>query len=364
MENLATDTPPDNARPSTALVRRSPYEQIREMRAYLEDLDAVANALCAATILPKEMQNPANMKLVLWQGIAMGFDLPQSVRASYIIPPKRDDDVPKVGYYVDGLVALVRISGKCRFFRIEETTSTVCRVVCARTDEPENVIHAFELTMEQAEKAGLHLVWYRDRGGQLVSKIKSNWQTSPADMLNARCCGRAVKRVFQDVIFGMTTPEDVEDFHSELAAPQPEFVAAPPRTAKPANAAPASSPLPAQDSAGATSPPAAAAEVVTELDEQPDEGTGDPAWDELVVAIAKLLKVDAGDVLFPDAMRAAWDKAVAGITDRRELGVQLSPAISEASKRASKSKACAELATHMSRSFNDRNAALRKEKKS
>lgn len=363
METLHTDTtvPAHPMAPaSTSLARRSPYEQIREITTYLDDLDKVANALCKATVLPKEMQNPANMKLVLMQGIAMGFDIVQSIRASFIIPPKRDDDVPKVGYYVDGLVALVRSSGKCRFFRIEETTSQMCRVVCARTDEPENVIHPFELTMEQAHASGLDLVHYRDRSGNLVSKIKQNWQTSPADMLNARCCGRACKRVFQDVVYGMTTPEDVEDFHTERDG-APEFVAAPPRTAKPASVAPASS---STSSPAGAAPPAA--DVVAEVEPEPPqvvepepEGSGDPAWDELVVLIAKLLGCNGADLLLPDEMRAAWGKVVAATKDRRELN-GLSPAIGEANKRAGRSKACGELAAFMSKTFNDRNAEHRK----
>lgn len=353
METFATDTQPST---SHALARRSPYEQIREITTYLDDLAKVANTLCKATVLPKEMQNPANLQLVLMQGLAMGFDIIQSIRASFIIPPKGEEPA-KVGYYVDALVALVRQSKVCRFFRVDISSARVCRVVCARKDEPDDVVHTFELTLEQAQESGLDKRWFKDRG-QWACEVKYNWQANPADMLNARTCGRACKRVFQDVVYGMTTPEDLEDLADRevLGTSTPEFVAAPPRDAKPANVAPASSPAPHQDSAGATSP---AAEE--EPAPAPAEGTGDRAWDELVAAIAPHLKCEPADVLLPQEMRDTWDKAVAAAKDRTALNA-LGPCVSEASKRAGKSKACAELASHMGKSFNDRNAALRAKK--
>jgi hypothetical protein len=190
-------------------VRRSPLDQIHELAGYLEDLDRVAITLCKSTILPATMQNPANLKLVLMQGLAMGFDIIQAIRASFVIETKGES--PKVGYYVDSLVALVRASPKCRFFIVEESTASACRVSCARTDEPADLVHRWSLTIEQAREANLDKRWYKDNTGKWASDVKYMWQANPADMLNARTCGRAVKRTFQDVVFGMATPEELDD---------------------------------------------------------------------------------------------------------------------------------------------------------
>lgn len=349
------------AAPVTALVRRSPFEQVREVAAYMADLDAVAGSLCKSTILPKEMQHPANLKLVLAQGISMGFDIWQSIRASFIIPPKKEGEVPKVGYYVDSLVALVRTRGVCRFFRVEESTAKRCRVVCARTDEPESMVHTFELTIEQARESGLDKKWYFDRNTrEWVSEVKANWQTNPADMLNARCCGRACKRVFQDVVYGMTTPDEIDDFEAADSARRPAFVSVPINQSMP-SAAPGTPPA-SPGAAPPASSPIVEAELVDEpgvrTETAPEVDTGDTAWDELVVAVSKGLGVPADDVLFPDAMKTAWERAVADKKTRRELN-ELGPLSGEATRRANKSKACSEVGRHMVIVFNERNKQLR-----
>ncbi len=195
MTDQQTEIPLPTITPiTTSLVRRSPLEQIHELTTYLADLDTIALALCKSTVLSKPMQNPANLKLVLLQGLSMGFDVVQSIRASFVIEGKPGSDEPaRVGYYVDALVALVRASEKCRFFRVLESTSKVCRVECSRTDEPVEMVHHFELTREAAADAGLDQKWFRGPGGAWKSELKYQWQAMPADMLNARCCGRAVK---------------------------------------------------------------------------------------------------------------------------------------------------------------------------
>ena len=344
---------------STALVRRSPFDQIHELRQHLEDLEQIAQALCKATILPKEMQAPANLKLVLLQGMSMGFDIVQSIRASFVMPGGKDGGPPKVGYYVAGLIALIRSSPKCRFFRVEETTLAKCRVTCARTDEAESVIHTFALTIEEARAANMDKKWERGDNGKWEPKVKHPWMTAPADMLLWRVCGRAGKATFQDVVFGMATPDELDDLAAADAMDAAGDFAPIPVPA------PVTAPTPRP-----SSPPAAAAEPVdAELVDEPPpatqaesvpESSGDPAWDALCGDLAQLASDESLRSALPPEVKAAWDQQLAKAKTKRDLNT-LAPWIGHANRRAAASKACAEVAAHFTTSFNARNTKLREE---
>ena len=353
-----TETPAPPAAEPLALVKRSQFDQLRELAAYLNDLDTVANALCKATILPPTLQTPANLKLALLQGMSMGFDVVQTIRASFVVQSKKGG--ARVGYFVESLVALVRSSPKCRFFRVDVATGDKCVVTCARTDEDEALVHTFELTMEQAVKQRLNVEWEND-GGQWVAKEKFTWKTAPADMLRNRCCGRAVKSVFQDVTYGMSTPDEIDDQNAadamEIAtkvgfAPIP--VQSPPRAAA-ASSTPASS-------AAATPPAPDIVDAELVQDDAGAEGSGDPAWDQLLHAIAQLTKDSGMLESIPPEVIAAWDERLTAAKTKRDLNA-LAPWIGEANRRASQSKACAEVGAHFTKTFNEQNAKLREQER-
>jgi len=344
-EDQATVTAAQTAPTTTALVRRSQWEQVHDLVAYLDDLDALANALCKSTMLPREMQTPANLKLVLLQGLSMGFDPIQAIRGSYVITSK--DQPPRVGYYVEALVALVRTSSVCRFFRVEEATAERCRVVCARTDEDETMLHIFELTMAQAQAANLDKKWEKGSDGKYHPETKYTWKAAPADMLRNRTCGRAVKSVFQDVVFGMSTPDELDDI---AAADAMERSAGGGFAPAPVAARPAPSSAPA----------AAAARPAEDIVDAELVGSGDAAWDELLALIG-LAGVDTAGWL-PADLCEEWDRRVAGTTSKGALNA-FAPWIGEATKRAQASKSCAEVAAHMRASFNAQNAELGKRAK-
>ena len=281
-DNLHPPPPPP---PQLALVRRSPWDQLHELAGFLQDLDAIATALCKSTLLPPSMQAPANLKLVLAQGLEMGFTPIQAIRASFVVESKKNG--ARVGYYVESLVALVRKSNVCRYFTVEVATADACRVRCARADEPEDIVHRFELTMDAAKKANLDKEWEQGPNGERVAKQKYTWFTAPADMLRNRCCGRAVKTVFQDVVYGMTTPDEIEDLRAA------EVLERDSGNASGFAAVPMSTPAPTAQ------PEIVDAEIVEPEPTAPatgqpapsEEGTGDPAWDAAVAEIAKLAAI-------------------------------------------------------------------------
>lgn len=350
---------------TTALVRDSPMAQVRELVSYLQDLRTVCEALCKATILPPLMQNPANLQLVIGQGLSMGFTVWQAIRASFIIPPKKDGEVPRVGYYVDSLIALVRSSGKCRFFRIEETTAERHRLICARTDEGTDeapIIHMFELTRQQAHEAGMDIARWKDRDGRWQTGIKHNWETGPADMLNARNCGRGVKRVFQDVVFGMATPEELEDI--VIADRQEgELFAAVPVAAKNAKHVIVDT-VPGQSVAVVTHQ---VKDDAGDEENEPappplgslpgEEGSGDPAWDEWLAWLAKTTGLETAGWL-PDDVIAAWQQKL-GKTESKAQLTLLAPWMSNVGARISESKACSSVYAQMRELWQERDKAIR-----
>lgn len=346
--------------PSVALVKRSPFELAREFVAYLKDIDIIAESLSKSTLLPKEMQTPANLRLVLAQGLEMGFSPLQAVRATFVIPGSKDGYTPaKLGYYVQALIALVHSRGKCRFFRVDETNGKRCRVSCARSDEAADVVHSFELTIEQARDAKMNVKWTKENG-QWVAEEKHPWKTAPADMLMWRVCGRAAKAVFPDVVFGMSTPDEIEDLVAADAMDNDKsggFVAIP--HSPPRAAAASSSPPPSSSAAAAT--PATSPEIV-DAELVPDETTaapsGDPAWDQFLHEIAQLTNDREMLQAFPPEMTLHWDARLVEVKTRKDLNA-LAPWIGAANKRASQSKACAELGAHMQKSFNEHNAKIR-----
>lgn len=324
----------------TALVRRTPWEQARELVGFLKDVDTIATELCKSTLLPKNMQAPANLKLVLLQGLEMGFSVVQAIRASYVIESR--ESPPRVGYYVEALVALVRKSPVCRFFRVEECTPTLCRVVCARKDEADSVVHMFELSMAQAQAGNLDKRW---NGESKQFEVKFPWKASPSDMLRNRCCGRAVKTVFQDVVFGMSTPDELDDLATADSLERAGGFGPVPAEA-PVRFRAGDAPVDADIVQDAGSVPAA------------DDGTGDPGWDAALADIASGTGINTSSWL-PDDLGEEWSRRCAGAPDRRALNA-LGSWMAAMKTRADKSPACARAAAAMAETFNARGAELRK----
>jgi hypothetical protein len=66
--------------------------------------------------------------------------------------------------------------------------------------------------------------------------LKHNWSKRPEDMLWARVISRGVRRLRPEIVAGLYTPEEVEDFAPERAAPAPITVDEAARRAKPVDA--------------------------------------------------------------------------------------------------------------------------------
>jgi len=101
---------------------------------------------------------------------------------------------PSLG--ADAMSGIVRASGLCRFMVVSDWSDTVCTMVFARTDEPEEIRHSFSFTLEMAKKQGL---------------TGRNWQQMPRQMLRARVLTMGLRAVFPDAVSGIYSPDEIAD---------------------------------------------------------------------------------------------------------------------------------------------------------
>lgn len=129
-------------------------------------------------------------------GRALGLTFMASMQGIYVVDGKP-------GLYAELMAALCLQSPLCEEFRVIEATPQKATVRAKRRGKESQDI-SFDI--EQARAAGLV-----DRGETDAKKKANNWNRFPADMLIARATGRAAKRVFPDVIRGMSSIEELED---------------------------------------------------------------------------------------------------------------------------------------------------------
>ena len=102
---------------------------------------------------------------------------------------------PSLG--ADAMSGIVRASGLCRFMVVSDWSDTVCTMVFARNDEPEEVKHTFTFTLDMATKQGL-------TGNR-------NWKQMPRQMLRARVLTMGLRAVFPDCVSGIYSPDEIAD---------------------------------------------------------------------------------------------------------------------------------------------------------
>lgn len=155
--------------------------------------------------------------------------------------------------------------------------------------------------------------------GVAVSKstgaLKDNWAKFSGDMLYARCCSFAIRKVCPEADDGLYTSEEVADFDDAPAAPKPEPVkieksevvsrlakSAPPASA-PATSAPSVDPAFLPDAAGASPDapaPAIEAEVVENAKESSDATVCPIAGDFFNAPFADMMPDILAFVLMPE----------------------------------------------------------------
>jgi hypothetical protein len=137
--------------------------------------------------------------MILSTGLDLGLAPSQALRGIDIIEGK-----PRLS--ADLMVAVVKARRDlCKYFRLVESTDERAEWETWREGEPEPVRMAF--TKADAEKAGL---WGR-----------STWKAHARTMLRHRAASQLARAVFQDVLFGIYTPDEHDDIRESRAHEPP-----------------------------------------------------------------------------------------------------------------------------------------------
>lgn len=157
----------------------------------------LAKVCAASRMVPKEYRNSVNDCFV---AIQMGAELglPPFQAIQFIAPiPTQDGIRPTL--WGDGLIAVVRGSGKCEF--IEEWLSEDGKV-------------AYCKTRRRGELAPVTREYSLDRASKNGLLGKPMWKKDPARMLQMRARAFCLRDVYADVLKGMGVAEEVMDYDS------------------------------------------------------------------------------------------------------------------------------------------------------
>jgi hypothetical protein len=161
-----------------------------------------SNMLSKSTMVPKAYQNkPEDVLVAVQWGYELGLAPLQALQNIATINGK-----PSV--YGDAAMALVQNSPVCEdvkeYFEGEGTSNPIAVCVAKRKNRTE-VISKY--SVEDAKRAGL---WNK----------QGPWTQYPKRMLQMRARGFALRDAFPDVLKGLITVEEAQDYPDDTAAPQ------------------------------------------------------------------------------------------------------------------------------------------------
>lgn len=258
--------------------------------ASIEEALSVSKLLVSSRLLPRSITTPEAAFAVIVTGRELGLSAMQSLRAVHIVEGK-----PTLS--ADLMVALVKRSEACLFFRLVESSATVALYETHRRGEPSPTRLAF--TLEEAKAAGV--------------TGKDNWRKYPAAMLRARAAAALARAVYPDLVLGVYDPDELNAptidvtpapaaapvvgrvVESEPVAPAPAPAPAPAATRrKKAEPAPAPAPAPEPVVEDAEVVEAAPSESLsTELDQLLEAVAGAP---DVTTAIGLLSAANPADL--------------------------------------------------------------------
>jgi hypothetical protein len=150
-----------------------------------EQAFTLATHLVKSGLLGRNIQKPEAAFAIILAGRELGLTAMQSLRSIHIIEGK-----PTLSS--DLMVALVKRSPTCKFFRMVQSTDTVATYETDRVGEGATKM---SFTMEDAKRAGV--------------ASKNNWKTYPAAMLRARCIAQLARVVYPDLLMGIYETDEI-----------------------------------------------------------------------------------------------------------------------------------------------------------
>jgi len=165
------------------------------------DALVLSERLAASHLIPEPLRGkPDDVLVVLMKGRELGLAPMQSLSSIHVISGKA---VCEASLMVGLCVSRPAV---CKYFTLVESTTDHATYETLRVGSPEPV--SLTYTIKEAQGAGL--------------TSKSNWKTHPAAMLRARASGALARAAYPDLVAGIYTPDEAEEF----SGPPPQTRAA------------------------------------------------------------------------------------------------------------------------------------------
>lgn len=153
----------------------------------IEEAMSLARVMAVADVIPAPLRNrPSNILAILLTGMELGFTPMQAMRAMHIVQGR-------VVLTAEAMVALVRRSSQCVYFRCVETNDKIATYETLRRGYPAPTRMSF--SVEDAERAGL--------------LGKDNWRLYRAAMLRARAASALCRSEYSDVLLGVYGQDEI-----------------------------------------------------------------------------------------------------------------------------------------------------------
>lgn len=168
-----------------------PQQQRADSLAYepdsIQSALALAKVLVASRLLPRSITTTEQAFTIMAAGKELGLTSMQALRSIHIIEGK-----PSLS--ADLMVALVKRSPTCRYFRLVKSDDKIATYETLREGEPAPTVLSF--TSDDALTAGL--------------LGKDNWKKYRPAMLRARCIAALARAVYPDLVLGVYESDELE----------------------------------------------------------------------------------------------------------------------------------------------------------
>jgi len=188
---------------STALALRSDVTVGVYEPASLDQATQMCERLVKSGFLGPHVKDANQALAIAMTGHELGFPFMASFRKIYVFQGR-------VGVMTQLLVAKVKASPLCEYFRTVESTDTSCTVETKRRGSPAPESYTF--TIADAQRAGY------------VEK-NPKYKAEPRRMLYARAAGYLCNDVYSDLTLGMEPAELISDVEPERDVTPPRSVA-------------------------------------------------------------------------------------------------------------------------------------------
>ncbi len=172
------------------------------------EMELFAEKLSKSILVPKDYQGkPANCFVAIQWGMECGLAPLQALQSIAVINGK-----PSM--YGDALLAMVRADSRC--LGVQETQEGGVATCIIKRKHSDGSVEEIKRTfsMKQAQQAGL--------------SNRPTWKAYPERMLQHRARGNAIRDAFPDVIHGLISAEEAQDYDEPKdVTPTQEAVAAP-----------------------------------------------------------------------------------------------------------------------------------------